>query len=210
MDVLYRVRRGDNEELRYSLRSLANVDHGRVVVAGHCPEWVRNVTHIPHWIRGSKWYKAQENLRAALPHLSDQFILIDDDMYVMESGPIPTLHKGPLRPSSNSSLYSQSRRMAVNWLARHGCSSPLNYELHVPMIFDRDRLASVLAAKVMPGHIRSLYGNVFQIGGERMAIDVKMIGDVKPGRFASTTDTSWKETPGDYIRAAFPDPSPYE
>jgi hypothetical protein len=48
-DVVYVVRPGNrNEELRYSLRSIAaHLPHRRVWLAGFCPSWVRNISFIP-------------------------------------------------------------------------------------------------------------------------------------------------------------------
>lgn len=46
MDILYLCRPGENLELRYSLRSLRNVPHGRVWIFGDCPDWVTNVNLV--------------------------------------------------------------------------------------------------------------------------------------------------------------------
>ncbi|MFF3129757.1 hypothetical protein ACFVRD_48125 [Streptomyces sp. NPDC057908] len=48
-DIVYVVRPwNQNEQLRYSLRTLANLPHRRVWIAGYCPTWVGpDVGRIP-------------------------------------------------------------------------------------------------------------------------------------------------------------------
>ena len=48
MDIVYVVRPGDeNEALRYSLRSLANIPHRTVWIAGYRPKWCYGIVYVP-------------------------------------------------------------------------------------------------------------------------------------------------------------------
>lgn len=50
MDLLYLVKKTiTNEELRYSLRSLSNIKHDKVIIFGDLPDWVNTETvyYIP-------------------------------------------------------------------------------------------------------------------------------------------------------------------
>ena len=50
MDIVYLIKvdpENDSEELRYSLRSLKNIPHQKVILVGEKPEWVTNVEFIP-------------------------------------------------------------------------------------------------------------------------------------------------------------------
>ena len=68
-DIVYVVRPGErNEELRYSLRSLSNLPHGRVWIAGYMPKWVTGVEHIPSPAKPGSHVHAKANLRAACQH----------------------------------------------------------------------------------------------------------------------------------------------
>src|SRR5690606_30767194 len=89
MDVVYPLppKRAAYEELRYSLRSLANLPHDRVFIAGGLPNWVDNVEHIEtvqEW--PSKYVNLCVNIASACcdDRVSDPFILFNDDFFVME------------------------------------------------------------------------------------------------------------------------------
>src|SRR4051812_33004749 len=77
-----------NEELRYSLRSIAkNLPHAEVWVTGYPPPWVRNVRSIDverpkGW---TKYTSSTDNLRAAVEHpeLPDDCLLMNDDFFVL-------------------------------------------------------------------------------------------------------------------------------
>ena len=49
-DIYYPVIKSvnDNAELRFSLRSLKNIEHGNVYIVGYKPLWVKNVIHLPY------------------------------------------------------------------------------------------------------------------------------------------------------------------
>lgn len=91
MDVLYVIGSGSthgNEELRYSLRSLARYGKGlgRVYIAGVCPEWVNTdvVTHIPC---DDPYDKKAKNILhkvlCAIDHsdLPNEFLMSSDDIF---------------------------------------------------------------------------------------------------------------------------------
>ena len=78
---------GDNIELRYSLRSLANVEHGNVYIVGYKPDWIKNVIHIPFTDRrpsGSNGFKnitAKEKLTCQASD-AEYIVLMNDDIYI--------------------------------------------------------------------------------------------------------------------------------
>jgi hypothetical protein len=45
--VLYITNKGSEIPLRYSLRTLYNIEHHNVVVSGYLPSYVQNVKHVP-------------------------------------------------------------------------------------------------------------------------------------------------------------------
>src|SRR5688572_13246658 len=98
-DIVYVCRPGDdNEELRYSLRSLRNLPHGRVFVAGYCPVWVSSeVERIPVPRMSDKHTHALASLVAAMndERVSDPFVMFNDDFYIMRPmDRVPILHTG--------------------------------------------------------------------------------------------------------------------
>lgn len=226
-DAVYFVRPGDNnEELRWSLRSLTNVPHRDVWIVGHKPPWVRNVGHLPVAAPGNrtKWLQAVVALTEACRsgEIPDRFQLWNDDFFALKPTTIPHWHKGPVED------YSRYGRVATNWKAgmqetvnllhSWGIDRVLDYELHVPMIIDKQLMAEALSRAALHGlaalQRRTLYGNLHQIGGT-LADDVgfgNQRGVPAPGQvWVATNDNSFGTGEvGHHIRALFPDPSPYE
>ena len=94
-DVVYLCRSGENEELRYSLRSLKNVPHGQVWIFGGAPSWISdrvNFVGVPQTDFNFRdaWKTKFENTRRNLytatqqPEVSEHFLLMNDDFYVTE------------------------------------------------------------------------------------------------------------------------------
>src|SRR5690606_31556781 len=180
-DLVYVVRPGEtNEELRYSLRSVAeHLPHRQVWLAGHCPRWARNVGHIPVEQAGTKYQNSTRNLRAAAEHpgVADVFLLMNDDFFVMKPVPrMPVLHRGPVDrveayyASRARGLYLRGRRETRDLLASLGHHRPLSYELHVPMPMRKSRVLEVLdiGRDLEVLHKRTLYGNLYGIGGRQI------------------------------------------
>lgn len=233
-DVVYVVRPGDdNEELRYSLRSIVNVPHHRVVVAGHCPSWVRNVLHVPVPKLGSKWKGSTANLRAACQasRVSSSFLYMNDDMFIMH--PIermPTYHRGLVvdvireyhsrltRRTASNLKYLNGMERTAKLLERIGMdpATLLSYELHVPMVVDKAGMldAIELGSTLHVAHKRTIYGNTAAVGGQQIA-DVK-VTRTRPSwspdwTFISTDDASFTEMEvGQFVRDTFAAPGPYE
>lgn len=225
-DIVYVVRPGDdNQELRYSLRTLRNVPHRRVFIAGHCPRWVKGVTPIPVRQDGTKFSNSTGNLRAAAEHpeVSEEFLYFNDDFFVMQ--PIrrmPALHRGPIAAieryyaARGKGAYLKGLRDTWALLAELGIEQPLSYELHVPMLLQKARLLETLelGAHLPVLHKRTLYGNVWGLGGRQIP-DCKVIDRgwtfPKAAPFLSTLPVSFASgAAGQHIRRAFPEPGPYE
>jgi hypothetical protein len=223
-DVVYVVRPGDdNEELRYSLRSLANLPHRRVYIAGYAPQWCANVFPI---LTDQKNKPDQENsnanLKAALqdPELSDDFVFMNDDFYVMEPvEDIPALHQGLLDARitayrAGGRMHQAYSLMVTRRALQQVPSAPdelLSYELHMPMLMNKRR--ALLMFKLWRANLqglrpRTLYGNLYHISGKetqdakgRTESQEHFISSVRNVR----DDTIWQ-----LLRERFPAPSDYE
>ena len=228
-DVVYRLRPSRrNEELRYSLRSLANLPHGRVWTVGTTrPAWLaESVGHVVSPERpGTKWKNIVAALQGACAaaEVSATFVLIDDDMFVMQPlEEMPVLHRGPLEgvPSYNgTSTYHRGIRETEDLLHELGRTDLLSYEVHLPIPITKARMWEALAIaqakrpKIRCLHARTLYGNLWRIGGA-LAVDCKAFGrayEYRDRPFISTSDSSFVNQPvGKYVRASLPDPCIYE
>lgn len=92
MDVLYILGKESlarDEEIKYSLRSLEEnlLDMGKVFVVGQCPQFLKNVTHIPAQDdTDCRWKNVHIKtlLACESPALSDDFLLMNDDFFLLE------------------------------------------------------------------------------------------------------------------------------
>lgn len=234
-DLVYLVRPGnDNEELRYSLRSVhRNMPHDRVWIFGHRPPWVSTAVRHVFIPQGDPAKLKRQNAMALLAAIADrvdldEFVLFNDDFFVTElTGPVPPpRHRGPLaafaegrRVVAPSGHYAGTMLRTVKLLTEAGLADALTYETHTPMAMTREQLELTLAyidrhaagEMVAP---RSILGNLHRLGGELIG-NVKIYGpepappDAAP--FLSTTDSSFRyHEIGKRLRRAFPHPSPYE
>lgn len=216
-DVVYLVKVSKRaEELRYSLRSLSMLPHGRVWIAGHKPKWVRNVGHIRTVQNKGKWRNQEINLQAACDHpdVAETFVMFNDDFFVMEPiDQVPVLHGGPLAALAAKRKSNGEWSKRIRATADYCGPDALAYDsIHVPMSFDKARLAEVLSA--MPDGLlfRTVYGNLAEVGGT-LGENAKISAKDKrlSGPFVSTSDGSFASKPvGNRIREAFPRKSRYE
>lgn len=232
VDILYVVRAGEhNPWLRYSLRSLVNVPHRHVWIAGYRPSWVADtVGYIPTTQAASKYENSTGNLAAAVAHpdLAERFVFMNDDMFILRPlDEIPALHRGELGVAPTGPVTPGAHRLhramaaTVNLLAGVGCDGQIfNYELHTPMAMQRTHLTEVLALTGQPGgdmvprFTRTRYGNYWAMGGEEVA-DCKVrraYGQPfdRDGLFLSTSPQSWRGPAGQHVRSLFPAPCGYE
>lgn len=225
--VVYVVGPGDdNEELRYSLRSLAaNLPHERVWIAGHRPSWVSDtVGHIPASQMRSRFQNSTGNMRAACEHpeVAEEFVYFNDDFFVMDPvDSVPVMYRGTVdevTAITRSSLYRRGGQATALLMTRMGLADDgplLSYEVHAPMTITKARMLEVLdkGAGLPVLHKRTLYGNYWRLGGEQIT-DVKVHGREDPGPdgpFVSTSDDAFAHgLIGDLIRDTFPDPCRYE
>ena len=219
-DVVYFVKHSEeNDELKYSLRSLKNLNHGRVFIAGYKPSWVSEaIEHIPVKQSGKKYENVRNNWLAALndPRLSEDFIIMNDDFFIMQpTKQIPVLRRmeniehyielyTKLNPASH---YVATMKKARDVLNSWGITEISSYELHVPMLINKKKMQEIFEKAPNGGHLRTLYGNYYNLQGERIH-DVKVIRDDQDisndQQFLSTIDESFQSgLIGKYLRRKF-------
>jgi len=226
-DVVYRVRPGDtNDELRYSLRSLANIPHGKVWIVGHKPTWTTGIGHLPGDRHTTKWANAFDGILRACqdPRISPTFILMDDDMMILQ--PVTTItpwHYCSL--DQHIEQAQQGRGHGPGWITSltntsdylhaHGCTNPISWEIHVPFLIDRATSAPLLEAAAhhswpIPPQARTVIANLTGRTGQWRQ-DVK----IRPPHLAfapdllSTSDSTI-DLARERLHARFPKPSQWE
>ena len=234
MDIVYIVRPGDdNEELRYSLRSVAkNMPHRSIVIAGHTPAWVQNVYSIEIEQNEPKYVNAENNWRAAMAdgNITDQFVVMNDDFYIMK--PVLkvnelTLHRGSLESvigyyAKMPGPYISNMRRTRDLLVRLGydVTELKSYALHIPMVMDRLKRRILQHVIDEAGYepyqvqMRTLYGNFWNVGGVEIS-DVKTSNHdtavADNDTFLSSNDQSFNDgVMGQLIREKFKNKCKYE
>lgn len=235
MDAVYVVKpEDDNEELRFSLRSLAkNMPYiDRVFIAGYCPSWVTNVEAISLTPLVDKLDNQFQSLRAACAddRISDEFVLMNDDHFaVAELEFLPAWHLGSLkllikllakRGHDDSNLWFYGLKRTLKQMREWGHRNPDAYEAHIPLAFNRQKLAYAMDRVT---HRPFLAGCVYDEAGARpgeLGENVKvaelgsreLLACMTSGLpFMSTEDEAFAVgTVGTFLRTLFPDPCIYE
>ena len=180
MDLVYICRSGENEELRYSIRSaVKNLPHDKIWVVGGKPDWYTGNYIQVDQIR-NKYANARNNLRvlAESEEISESFILMNDDFYILNKiESVPYMHAKTLDEKMRiredlftGNSYNKLLKQTVRSIFNRVDGPIIDYELHVPMVMEKKKLLHVL--KFM-GLWRSIYGNIFDVGGIEIT-DVKV------------------------------------
>lgn len=228
MDFVYICRDGNNEELRYSIRSVVNsFPNSRIWVVGGMPEWYSG-NHIPINQDKNTHTNAFNNLKAITESIdiSDKFVLMNDDFFIINKiDKIEYFYNGLLLDKINrykdligESGYITKLIKTFNKLRKYKVDNPIDYELHVPFIMEKNKL-KVILDKNEKLLYRSMYGNKFIVGGTQIE-DVKVYangGLVKKSfdylnnnsDFLSTTDDSFKIVEP-ILKERFPNKTDYE
>lgn len=221
-DIVYFVKSDVfNEELRYSLRSVeVNWPYFRVWFCGGCPDGINPDIMMRLNQQGlNKWEKVRNSLIKVCENneITEDFWLFNDDFFVMKK------RKAYFEPQYNGKIIDYIEHIKMK---HHGSHSEytvrllktiealesadrgtLNYEVHKPMLINRQKALEVLDKFPKVGGFRSLYGNYWQIGGENqhdMKIKELRTFDWEDWEFLSTADSSFREGDvGKYIRGRF-------
>ena len=203
MDIVYVCRPGDNEELRYSIRSVVkNIKHDNIWLVGNKPKWYSG-KFLPVPDTGNRY----ENIRNAIESvsinsdISEDFLFMNDDFFILKPlTEIPVFHGGLLIDKINNYIdltgINRYVKMLMNthrFLLRHGIKDPLDYDIHVPMQMNKTNLTKIIRKKHFP---RSMYGNIFNIGGTEIK-DVKIYprtSNLYPKSYSIDASTTYLST----------------
>lgn len=227
-DILVYIRSGDNEELRYAIRSWCqNLTFSKLcVVGGPGPSWLCPDMYIENPIRYAVMRQCYDNLIRALksPALSNDLLILMDDVFVLRKfSKWQNFNRGTLEKqaqrvggTSGSRAYAKLVQATHEELVRT-ISSPLSFEEHAPFSCKKDKLLSLLETyggeKMSHLLFRSLYGNLCGCSSEYKK-DVKVADD--RGRIpadvpiVSTNESSFAGTVGSEVRLIFQNKSRYE
>jgi hypothetical protein len=218
MDIVYLYKNSGNDEIVYSLRSLANLPHNKVFIVGDMPKYInpQNILYIKAEQGLNKYQNTTNALRLAChdDRLSDDFIVMNDDFFILKKIENPreelNLHKGTIakvyeRLSAKYPLgsgYLHGMKETETLLKNLGIKEPLSYELHTPFIFNKYKLLQMFEtyadeiAQTKCFHKRSFYGNLY-VKGSKFMKDIKVLAldnfvPTPEQKFISSSDSSYR------------------
>lgn len=231
-DIVYLVKEAPvDEELVYSLRSVdENWQYRDVWFYGGCPD---NLTpdrwrHLAQ-TGLDKWDKVRNMIQVICTdrHISDNFWLFNDDFFILKrvDENIPPQYNGDLmeyierieKKQGHADEYTDRLRECYEALKTAG-KTTYNYEVHKPMLINRQKMLEVMEKFPKVPGLRSLYGNYWGIGGvDRHDMKIKILNyknmDLVKNfwEFVSTDDASFRDGEvGRFIRERFDKKSRFE
>jgi hypothetical protein len=164
----------------------------------------------------NKLSSIEANLRAALrhPELGDRAVYFNDDFYVMKPiDEVPITHGGPVSEFVLRQEFKWRMARTVDEFVSRGCQfqfdGMLTYDgVHMPLPIETGPAREIVTS--MPSGIlwRTWYGNVHAIGGTRVANTKSQKGEVVPGPFMSTSQTTLRPL-REYLEDTLPKGGPY-
>ena len=239
MDVVYPISGGkhgrkklgskwDNNELRYSLRSLERYfpNMARVFIVGHKPDWLTNVIHLPAEDRHRKNKDANiidKVLLACRSGVSPTFLRLSDDQCLLQPWDGLVAYHFGHAPDRGGGKWWRRMRRTCEYLRSRGRPTWF-YDTHAPAPVDREtflRVATEADYQTPPGLcINTLYFNSIEIPREHIGsrkaafhrptalrwLREKAVGKVFLGYSEGGTNDAMKQ----FLQEQFPTPSRFE
>lgn len=233
IDIFYILGNGspfNNEELRYSLRSverhLKNI--GRIIVVGENPNFLSDEVEY-HYIKEAKCNKECRILKkiftaCELGIVKGDFLFMNDDFFFtkdVDATTYPYYYSKCLSEGSPNKFYSKNIESTHNYLKGLGCTA-MNFDVHTPIIYNSEKFLElqphIIHSKRNPWGfvVKSMYSNIHGIVGE-LYEDVKInrINDYTLARIEKTncvsySDVGYKRGVKEYLMELFPEKSKYE
>lgn len=225
-DIVYMLREGKNEELRYSLRSVEqNFAYRQVWFAGGKPEGLEPDRYMGvEQDMPNKWENVRKILLAVCKNdeISEDFWLFNDDFFILKpcDDSLPQYYNGTLADQIKACEkwwgpydYTIRLRHLAKTLEDAGLET-LNYSVHKPILVNRKKALEVLKKYPNEPMFRALYGNYWKIGGVNCG-DNKIRRNDKSipsnWQFVSSQDDSFAQgIVGRQLRDMFKDKSRFE
>jgi hypothetical protein len=228
MNFVYICRHGENEELRYSIRSVMHwFPDAQIWVVGGKPSW-----YTGPYIEVRNYKTKHDNVRLNLiamcksKEIPQDIVVMNDDFFIIqEIDDIKNYHGGLLKDKAHLyysiaplSGYTSRLFKTVSYLNKIGIPEPRDFAMHVPLRVNKNDLLY----SIRHGHMwRSIYGNIFDIDAEYMDEDVKYYSDGPLAQkgynynsmkfpYLSSNDSSFIHLKKNLLDGMFPNPSKYE
>lgn len=233
MDLVYILGSGSrwsDNEIRYSIRSAVKYfKFGKIFVIGERPDWMQNV----EWVDAPDDQNTKignsinkQILAAKQTGLSKDYILMNDDFFFLKPmEELPVFHRGTTQETINNhkqkrGYYYEAMVRSQQKLEMMGLTGSRDYGVHCPIVMNKENFLSMIAVLGKEANrylIRTCYGNIYRIGGEKIydfkASDISQFNlQIRKNReFLSINDAlvAVKEF-REWIAKKFPEVSKYE
>ena len=233
MDVLYILGKGspfNNEELKYSLRSLERFGSniGRLIIVGEKPSFLNydKVVHLPFNESGVKEYRIASKILHACTTVTvtGDFLFCNDDFFFMkpfDCDAFPFYKYGNLYNGTSASAYADHLKLTQQYLQSKGKSS-FHFDVHCPIIYNAKKFMylndSWLHSRETIGMVvKSTYCNMHDIEGVtykdiklKQLISTEEFESIKLNECFSIYDQAWKKGVEGYLMQTFQQKSQWE
>lgn len=221
-DVVYPYRLNNyGFEIRYSMRSLVNLDHGSVIVAGDKPNFVSESVKFVHVAqREQRFMDSTMNIFNAAIHAvtTDYFYVMNDDIFIMEPRKFRHEHRDRPEMTGAAAEYRKYTDSTYDILKAYGVDEPLFFGIHKPTMYNRENLIDMV--KEFSGELyllRTMYHNLFpspSVKGDDVKIynwSKRSHANASAGGILSISDSVANDFNfRAWIDEKFPNPSKYE
>jgi len=175
IDLVYILGNGSrwsDNEIRFSLRSVEKYfNYRHIFIIGEKPEWMTGVIHIKaDDSERNKLLNARKKYMIACndKRISKKFVLMNDDFFLLkpieqiENWSRGTIQEMIEKHPTKGGYYYKSLVDTKNRMNAIGISDPIDFEIHGPMVFDKEKVLTTIGVMGMdkPFSIRSCYGNI--------------------------------------------------
>lgn len=233
MDVLYILGKGspfNNEELKYSLRSLErygqNID--RLILVGEKPDFLDydKVVHLPFNESGVKDYRIASKILHACTTgtVTSNFLFCNDDFFFMkpfDCNAFPYYHQGQLYHGNTSTGYSDHLKLTRDYLKSKG-KPKFHFDVHCPIIYNAQKFMYLNDAwnysrETIGMVVKSTYANLHEITGTayrdaklKQLISLTDFHAIERNECFSIYDQAWKKGVEPYMMQNFQTKSQWE
>jgi Stealth protein CR2, conserved region 2 len=155
VDIVFPIRNAgsfwNNNELRYSLRSIEKHLHGyrKIWIIGERPLWLtKNIIHIPHpddFIYPARNIYAKIKKACQYQELSENFLFFNDDHFLLSdfnASEFPYFYRGNLKDVKNNTVYQETVNNTIRSLESRNLPT-LDFDTHTPILYNKARFIEI-------------------------------------------------------------------
>lgn len=166
MDIVIPYRHTDTFELKFALRSICKYQpHDRLLLIGDLPSWYIGWHMAATDIPGKPERSVMNKLLMAIPHLSNDFILWQGNIYKLNNAVIKPFYCDTLKEAARIAPNHRAREVIQNMMEVF--PGGLYYEGNTPMIMNGEKFKQAVkkfsTLDIMP---KSIYGNHLGVIGD--------------------------------------------